>query len=205
MALLYTEPRRAGEFLISEAPGSRSRDELTVAYAVSAGQVLGAATKPVKGVAVYADPANVGDGTVAATPDPAAAPGDYVFTFSDATTVAGVDPDGRELAPIGDGGTVAGLTLSISAGGTPFEAGDKVTITVSSNPGPGEIDAWDPTASDGRETPIGIAFADAAAGSNVAVIARDAEVVGSLLGVPAGAGNLETAAAGLASLGIITR
>lgn len=216
MALtLVTEPNWAAEFLLSEAPGTRSREPITVLSGenLKAGHVVG---KVAVGTASSAaDGGNTGDGAMGAvTVGAGAQVGDYILTITKAATNAGdfqvVDPEG-DVVGIGTVGTAFsgdGLSFTLADGAADFAVGDKITITVAA--GSGKYVEWDPTNTDGSEVAAGILFdaVDASAADESGVlIARDAEVSAARLTYFTGAtsGNKTTAAEQLADIGIIVR
>lgn len=81
---------------------------------------------------------NVGNGTVSypnnrtivSSSGIAGSPG-YIFTFTNATTATVTDPTGASLAnmTVGTNYVQQGLTFLFTAGGTPWSAGDVITIT----------------------------------------------------------------------------
>ena len=198
---------RTGAFLISEASGERSRDTLSAAEDVGPNTVVAARTAPAYSAAITQ---NAGanalyDAAVAAGAAPKTGEFRIVYanTGPDALTV--VDPDGYRLEDV-DASSPGpyergGVQFDISTGDA--NVGDEFVITVSSAAGSGDIVEWDPNATDGSETPIGIAIYGASAGEAFAAITRDAEVLGSALTLPAN--SLDDATAGLAALGIVVR
>lgn len=213
MALL-TEGKHAGEFLVSEASGFRSRETVTILSGqdVSAGDVLGKVTKGAATPAAVAG--NTGNGAFGAvTVSAGAKVGVYKVVFIEPAANAGrftvEDPDGITIGV----GTVAvafsagGLAFTIADGATDFVSGDSFTITVAA--GSGKYVLIDPEGTDGRETAAGILWdnVDATGGDVEAVaIVRDAEVNADELGYSdADAGEITTINAQLATLGIIVR
>lgn len=207
--MALTEARRTGEFLISEANGTRSREPITVdtsAGALAAGTVVGKITKAGATAAAFAG--NTGNGAMGAiTVGAGAKVGAYKLVFIEPGTDAGKfsveDPDGVTVGT----GTVAvafsngGLGFTLADGETDFVAGDGFTITVAA--GSGKYVAYDNTATNGTEVAAGILYAavDAtAADAPGVIIARDAEVAEvHLSGIDA------AAKVDLAALGIIVR
>lgn len=215
MANPLTEPRYAGEFLVSEAPGSRSREAVTVLSGQNllAGTVLG---KVAHGAATAAAVAgNTGNGTMGAvTLSVGVKVGVYRLTLVEPATNAGAfvveDPDGIVIGS----GTVAvafsagGLAFTLADGSTDFAAGDAFTITVAA--GSGKYKKYDPANTDGSEGAVGVLYADcdaSAADAAGVIIARDAEVNEDLLVWFSGAttNQKNTGKAQLAALGIIAR
>lgn len=176
-----TETRHAGGFMISESPGTRSRDVGTMTVEnLKAGTVLGRITK---GAASAVAGSNTGNGAMGAiTVGADAVPGAYLLRITAAATNAGTfqlrDPDGDVVGL----GTVAaafsggGLSFTLADGGTDFVVGDTFTITVAA--GSGKYRAYDPTATNGLEDAVAILWgdADASAADVVAtIVTRDAE------------------------------
>jgi hypothetical protein len=211
-----TEGTYAGEFMVSEANGTRSRKNVTILSGenVVAGEVLG---EIVIGAATGAAVAgNTGNGTITAAPAVAAGAklGVYSAVCIEPGTNVGEflinDPDGVALgvAVVAVEFVGGGLTFTIADGSTDFAAGDAFTITVAA--GSGKYVAYDEDGITGAQTAAGIAYAavDATSGDVVgAIIARDAEVNGSELTWPSTITDGEKAAAvaQLATLGIIVR
>lgn len=130
-----TLPEAAG-FLFSEAPGTRSRDAITVLSGedLQAGAII---TGTAGTVTSTADSGNTGDGTMAATPVGKAGvkAGDYELVIVAAATNAGAfelrDPDG---ILVGTGNVAAAfdnqLAFTLQDGATDFAVGDRFTISV---------------------------------------------------------------------------
>jgi len=198
---MVTERRYGGEFLLSEAPGARSRENITIDESMTllAGRVLG---KKTLGAVTVAAPvaagsgaafANTGDGTFAATPtaDAGAPAGTWRLVVIEPAANAGkfilYKPDGS----IDGQGTVAvayngGLNFTLQDGAADFIAGDGFSIGVSYAAGSGRYVALDPAATDGSQIAAGILWDDVTTGAGVTAaalgIVRDAEVDNSLLG-----------------------
>jgi hypothetical protein len=211
-----TEGKYAGEFIASEASGTRSRDVVTIASGASvvAAQVLGKITKGAATPA--ADAANAADtGTIASVALAAGAMvGAYRVTCIEPGTNAGIfmvqDPAGVEvgIATVAVEFSAGGLTFTITDGTTDFIAGEGFTITVAE--GSLKYVGYDQDGTDGREVAAAISYdnydATLADVKGVAVV-RDAEVNGYDLLWPADieAGEQAVAEAQLAELGIIVR
>lgn len=211
-----TEGKHAGEFLISEASGHRSREEITVASGadLSPCTVLGKGTSGTVGAAV-ADGGNTGDGTIGTvTAGTETETGTYELVCITAATNAGTfevrAPSGAQLP---DDATVAvaytsdHLNFTIADGAADFVVGDKFTVAVS---GTGKYEALDLAGVDGTQKAAGVLYNAANAATadvQAAGIVRDAEVRSSDLTWPAGitAPQQATAEAELAALGIIVR
>lgn len=216
---VFTEARHAGEFILSEANGKRSRENVTIAAEqdIAPGTLLALlAQEGGLRIDAEADSGNTGDGTIDMA-DPAVSAkvkhGTYTVIFTGETSFKVEDPDGKE---IGTGATGAAFNkevkFTITAGTTPFAAGDRFYISViAESPADYEAVAFDPTASDGSEKAAAVAIYPATTGSGetvkIAALVRDAEVNGHCLVWPEGitAGQKEAAIADLAAAGIIVR
>ena len=136
---VLTENRHTGGFLIADVPYSRlSMDQGTIynsggsAVLWQAGTVMSQAPAVIPTIAPGA---NTGNGTAGAVTLLAnVATGVYVFTATAATVFDVVRPDGARLKTLNTGVAYADeVGVTITAGGTPFVAGDTFTLTV---PGP---------------------------------------------------------------------
>lgn len=183
-----TEGQHAGEFLVSEAEGSRSRDAITVASGqnLSAGAVLGKITRALAAAPI---PAVVGTGNglmSAVKPGINVQTGNYVVTCTAAAANGGtfsvVAPDGTALsnATVGTAYKSSHIDFLISDGSTDFIVGDVFTIAVTAGGTPvvvGTGNGTIGTISMGRETAIGTyrlqCTAAAANAGTFAVIAPD--------------------------------
>lgn len=216
------ETIHAGAFIVSEAPGFYSRDEMVVAVSQSLlpGQPVGA-----KGVAAditataSADAANTADsGTIAmdgTAPIAATAKnGRYVGVCSAATKVNWEDPYGKAIGVSTHGAafTGGGIKFTITAGSSPNVVGDKFYVdVVRESVSDEQIVAWDPTATDGSEVICGIPVypvtTSASATAKVAVLRRMAEVRASDLTWPDGisAANKARGIEQLRAIGIVCR
>jgi len=140
-------PISVGEFQVAE--------DVTVAQDASvipAGAVLGVITSGAAANAVAGT--NTGNGTVSASPTKLAGvkPGIYTILFTAATQFDLIDPLGQALAPGRTGVAYASqLGFTITAGGTPFVAGDSFTITVAA--GSRQVRRSVSTATDGSQFP----------------------------------------------------
>lgn len=205
---IQTEGAHAGEFLLSEARGYRSRENIVISAGAGrllAGTLIAILTTANAGQATAAE-TNAGNGTLSAIAVTSQAiTGDYLVSV----TAAGAggakftvtDPTGREVGK-GTAGTQfvsGGLTFDLAEGATPFAKGDAFTIAVQA--GLGEWVPYDDTgADDGRRAAAGVLWAgvDAVETDVQAVaIVRDAEVIDSLLTGLDEAGQAELLAAGL--------
>jgi len=210
-----TEGMHAGEFIASEANGSRSRKVVTIDTGdLVAGQVLGQITKGAAAGAAVAG--NTGDGTITEAPTVAAGakPGVYNLSCIEPAADAGEfiveDPDGINIgvAVVGTEFAAGGLTFTIADGATDFAAGDAFTITVAA--GSGKYVAYNQDGTDGSEVAAAILYdnTDASTADQEAVaIVRDAEVNGNDLTWPSDIEDAEknAAIAQLAELGVIVR
>lgn len=209
-----TEVQYNAEFMVSEAPGSRSREAVSVASGqnLKAGTVIG---KKVYGTATETHAGNTGDGVMGAiTVGAGAKAGVYNLTIIEPGTNVGTfqveDPDG---IIVGNGVVAAaftggGLSFTLADGSTDFIAGDRFLITVAA--GAGTVAVYDPAATNGTEDVYGILRdnVDASGGALPGVaIVRDAEVNASELIWFSGATTDQKNAglAALAVLGIIGR
>lgn len=217
-----TEGFHAAEYLISEAAGTRSREQITVASGADlvAGTVLGKTETSTATVAAAAavsgSGGTVGNGAIGTvTADAGAKAGVWKLLITNAATNAGnfvlYDPDG-----IQDGvGTVAvayngKLNFTLADGANDFVEDDYINITVSyPTPAP-KYGALDPAATNGLQDACAILFdAAAAASADVRAVAhvRDCEVNTDNLTWPAGisAANKQIAINKLTALGIVLR
>lgn len=201
-----------GEFLISEAPHTQSRDVarfdntageldlLVVSGTVYSVEALGAAT-------VAAVAGIHGNGVLGAVTvnGETAQTGVYKVIFNAATTFDVVAPDGTDLAP-GVLGTAYADQIGFNgtAGGTAFQAGDTFNVTVAA--GTGLISPYT-----GSAPAAGIVYNSTyvpAGGSEaVTVIVRNAEVnLGELIWANGLSSDAQTQALNqLRALGIIAR
>jgi hypothetical protein len=211
-----TEVLRAGHFLISEANGYRSREQVTVLSGqnLKVAHVVGKVTHSTSGSsAPFAG--NTGNGAMGAiTVGAGAKVGDYKLVIIEPGANAGKfsleDPDGVIVGT----GTVAaafsagGIGFTLADGSTDFIAGDGFTITVAAVAEKYKL--YDPANTDGSERVAGIMYdaCDASAADKAGVIvARDAEIVAAdLLWFSGATTDQKTAGrAELARLGIISR
>ena len=206
------EGKHAGEFILSEAPGSRSRENVTVlsGESLKAGHVLGRRLVSPTVAAAVALGTNTGDGTVsgeAVGTDLGVQRGTYTLVCIDPAANAGVfavfDPNG---VYIGDA-TVAvafdkELQFTIADGTTDVIAGDAFSIQV--NGGAYKYKEYDPSDADGGQRPSGVLYDNVDASSadkDGVVVRRDAELRKDDLSWFAGA----TAAQKDEALGLIGR
>lgn len=189
MASTYTEPIRAGEFLISEAGGTRSREKVTIKSGedLLAGAVVGKITVGAATAAAVAG--NTGNGTMGAvTLSAGAKVGVYKLTIVEPGTNVGTfiveDPDGINIGRgvVASAFSAGGLAFTLADGSTDFVAGDQFTITVAA--GSGKYVEMDPAAADGSQIAAGVLYGDcdaSLADTEAVIIARDAEVNEALL------------------------
>lgn len=211
-----TEGAHAFEFLLSEANGARSRQNIVIAASQTlvAGAVLGAV---LLGAATVTAGATVGTGTGSigtVTADAGAPAGVYQVVIiepgSNAGTFEVFKPDGT----LDGTGTVAvaynGSINFTLADATDFVAGDHIPVTVAYAVGSLQYKAVAPTATDGTQTAAAILGDAVTTGAGetaaAAAIVRDAEVIedrmdfGSLTTDQQAAAVLQ-----LAALGIVAR
>ena len=212
---ILTEQNHPGEAIFSCANKSLSLEQIIVLLAsvVVSGEVVAKVSKA--GASAAAAAGNTGDGAMGAiTVGAGSKPGAYTLTFIEPGTNAGdfsvEDPDGIN---VGSGSVAAafaggGLGFTLADGAADFVAGDQFTITVAD--GSGKYVALDPAGTDGSETAVGVMYAavDATAADKAGVIiARQAELDGTVLVWPAGITADEKTAATeqLAAQGLIIR
>lgn len=176
------EGQHTGEGLLSEASGTRSRENVVVTGGnYKAGQVLGKISLGEATAAAKAD--NTGNGTIGTvTVGAGAKVGDYIVTFIEPASGLGnfivEDPEGITVGSgvVATAFTGGGIGFTIADGTPDFVAGDQFTITVEA--GSGEYTAHDPTATDGSAIAAAILYAatDASTEDQVAVaLVRDCE------------------------------
>lgn len=213
------EAPRCGGFLISEAPGSYSRDSISLwglndgVTVYPAGTVLAKITKG--GTTVLTAAGNTGNGTIGAVTRSAGLQlGDYQLLCIKASTNSGLftveDPLGFLVgeATVGVAFNGGGLGFTIADGASDFVVGDRLTITVAA--GTGRYRAWDPAGYDGREVAAAVLYgsADVSGSADIAAtaITRSAEVKDALLNYGAAdSGQIANANAQLKSAGIVVR
>jgi hypothetical protein len=221
--IVQVEPKHAGAFMVSEAPGRQSRDRFVVALnqSLAAGQVVGktAAIAQVTSSAV-ADGTNTGNGVItldAAAPVAAGAKnGVYRAVNELVATNSGefvvFDPDGIEIGRVAVGATFNNqIKFVIADGATDFAIGDAFSITVGIEETDYQIAVYNPAGVDGSQRVAGILWEGITTdGFNLGagvVITRGAEVRGVDLTWPAGITAIQKADAirQLEKLGIIVR
>jgi len=157
------ETTHAGEFIVSEAPGSLSREKVTV---LSGENLVAAAVvgKVTKGTAsAVADAGNTGNGAMGAiTVGTDSKPGTYRLTVIQAVAAAGAfivdDPDGINIGQgdVASAFSEAGLSFTLADGAVDFAAGDAFDIIVAA--GSGKVVEHNPAGADGREIAAGVLF-----------------------------------------------
>ena len=220
---VLTERRHSGGFIVAEAEGRRSRDQVTLLQQSSnfqsstspilpAGVVLGETL--VGGTAAYtANAGNTGNFTCSAvTVAAGVAEGTYTVQFIAAAVFNVFLPSGDLL---GEGHTgaafsIGGLGFTITGGGIAAVAGDGATIAIAANSNAGLYAPLSLSAADGTQNAAAVLFneTDASQGNTkVTVVARACEVNGSELIYPAGAtvSQISAVNAQLQALGIIVR
>ena len=182
--MAQTEVAAPGEFIFSEAPGTRSRENIVIASGagvIPAGRIIAAAT--VSSTSAAKTGGNTGNGTMGAITTAAnTPPGVYALRITVAATNAGTfsltSPGGVLIGT----GTVAsayvggGLSFTLADGTTDFIVGDGFDITV---PTTGSTN-YSAVASDGTQTALGVLYAevDATSAAQPAVmLCRDCELV----------------------------
>lgn len=190
--MIKTEGVYTGEFLLSEANGTRSREEVVIAAGsgiLKAGTLIALITAA-NALTPTAAPGNTGNGTIGSvTVTSAASSGSYSLTIIEAAANAGkfelVGPNGAVIGEgtVGQSFTGGGLTFTLADGSTDFVVGDYFTLQVLANLG--EYTAYDDDGTDdGRRAASGILFASVDATTNdvrAVGVMRDAEVIERLL------------------------
>jgi hypothetical protein len=222
--MALTETVHAGAFVVSEAPGNRSREKVTIALSQTlvAGQVIGA-TAVIAGVtsSSAADASNTsGSGamTLDVTTPVAAGAKNGVYRVvciepaSNGGTFIVYDPDGVELGTVAVGATFNNQIKFVIADATDFVAGDAFSVTVGIEQDDKNYKAFDTTATDGAQRAAGILFSaittDGSTKQKGVAIVRDAEVRAADLTWPSSnltAAQKAAAIVQLADLGIILR
>jgi hypothetical protein len=212
---MQLEGRHPGEFLMTEANGSRSRESLVIApeQEIEANSILASQADPsVVTAATSAGAGNTGNATIAIG-DPAVStavrPGRYRGIATDATHVAWEDAAGHYIGESVHGTPfTAEIALTITAGDTPNVVGDEFSVDVT-----GAADAWQHVPFDpDSDAPIaGITIYPATTGTGettkIAAIVRKAEVNRNTIAWPDGiiADQRTLATQALAARGIIVR
>lgn len=209
---VFTEARHAGEAILSEANGHRSREGVILGGKVAACSLLALlATVGAVSATAAAAAGNTGNGaiTVASPAVTAKAKnGEYSLIFTGATTFDVEDPDGKKIGS-GTSGTAFSkeIKFTLAAGSTANVAGDRYTITVAVETGDLEAVPFNPAGTDGSEKPTAMAIHPGESGEKIAAIVRDAELNVNCIEWPAGITADQKAAAitNLRIAGIIAR
>ncbi|OAE43924.1 head decoration protein [Brucella intermedia] len=216
---VFNEGRHAAEFVLSEANGNLSRDNVTVApgQLFEAGTLLALlAVSAGITASVVASTGNAGNGTLTVA-DPATNSkvknGAYRVVATSETVFTVEDPSG-----VGIGNATVGtafnkeIKFTIAAGSNVFAVGDSFEVLIGAeSPGDYQAVAFDPDGDDGSEIPAVIALYSAATDADetvgISVISRAAEINGNILSWPEGitAVKKASAVAALAEKGIIVR
>ena len=210
-----TEGIHAGEFVLSQANGERSREAVTVALGqqLTAGQVL-ARVAVAGAIAAAAAADNTGNGTVGSLAvGSEAQEGEYRITCIDPALDGGTfqveDPAGVVIGTAVVGTPFADqIGFALSDGATDFAAGDAFVVTVS-----GLEEQWKAfhqDGTDGTHVASGVLYDDCdavAAAQRATAVVRDAEVNGHALTWPADitAEEKDRAVLQLATAGLIVR
>lgn len=196
---VLTEGLHPAEAIMSEGPRMISRANLLIAASqtILANSLLGrtaiAAAVDVtqsfagtgNGVLTLASPAfttDVKDGNYRA---------ELILAAANGGTFRVTDPDGISLGDVAVGvAWTKGVKFTIADGGTDFVLGDAFTITAAANAEDFEHGAYDPTATNGLQTPVAYAIYPATTGAGasarIAGIVRHAELNGNMIAWPAG-------------------
>ncbi len=216
--MALTEGKHAGEFLVSEAPGGRSRENITIKAGadLSAGDVLGkirtAGLTAAKAIGNAANTGEIQAGTLVKGANCQA--GVYTATCVLAAANGGQfvvkDPVGKVIgtAYVGVAFLTDEIGFTIPDGATDFSVGESHTITVAATDA-GKYALIDPEGTTGTQFAKAIlvdAVPAALADKTGVAIVRDAVVNEDELGYSdADAGEIATIKAQLASVGIIAR
>lgn len=180
MTILTSAPRLA-EFVLDEASGQRSRENITVTQsgaAIVSGALLTQSGDTATTGTASANAGNTGNPTFGAIAVGAAGQvGNYDVTFTAATKFDVEDPSGVKIGTgtTGVAFSKAGLGFTLTAGATPAVAGDGFSIAVAA--GTGKYIAYTAGAAAGPADAILYNRLDAATGDKQAVaFVRDCEV-----------------------------
>lgn len=203
------EGRYNGEFLLSEANGTRSREQVLVTQsgtAIAAGTVMGQITVGTASSAAFAG--NTGNGVLGSvTLSAGAMAGVYRLVLIEPNTNLGAfiveNPDGVIIGrgTVGTAFSAGGLAFTLADGATDFVAGDGFNITVAA--GSGKWVPYAAGATNGSQIAAAILYNDLPAATGdveTVIIARDAEVAAADL-----TGLDNPARVTLAARGIIVR
>lgn len=189
---IKTEGVHAGEFLLSEANGERSRANITISAGsgiIAAGTLMAVLTAA-NALVSTAQAGNAGNGTVGSvTVTTAAITGTYVLEITEVAANGGKFEVTNPLGAYVGTGTVGtafiggGIRFTLADGATDFALGDGFNLTVKA--GLGEYTPYDDDGTDdGRRAASGILFASVDATLNdvrAVGVMRDAEVIERLL------------------------
>ena len=207
-------------FLMSEAPGRISREQVLLAARATdtiAGTVLGKVLLGAATVTPAAQAGNVGNGSIGApTADAGAPAGVYRVAIVAAAANAGkFEVEGPDGAVVGAGNVAVAfngpINFTLADGSTDFAVGDAFTVTVAYAAGSGQVALLNLAATSGAQIADCILLlrqaANESAAKRCAVVARDCEVNGNLLIWPAGitTDQKKAAEAQLAAKGILVR
>lgn len=217
----FTEGRRPGEFILSEADRTRSREAIIVgaSQTIVSSQVLGAKVVAASAAAsASADAGNTASsGTIAmdatAPISSTAKNGRYVGVAVAATKVEWEDPYGVPIgvSTHGTAFTGGGLKFTITAGGSANVVGDKFYVDAIVEKGDLQYVAFNQDGTDGSQIAAAVAIYPATTGAGatakISAIVRDAEVNGNVLAWPSDieAAEKAVAIAALEARGIIVR
>jgi hypothetical protein len=220
MTVITWFPPVAGfaKFLVSEAAGYRSREQITVSMGAGkllAGTILGKRTRGTANPTYGAIAGNTGNATLAFAGgggiDAGAVAGTYQVRFLDATHYVVYRPDGSEEGRGTTGVAYDGaLNFTITAGATPMAAGDAFNVVAAFNAGTQEFYPVMEGGTDGSQVASAILMEDidtTAADVVATAIVRDAEVQRAMLafaGTPSN-GFKDSSYAALAAQGIAFR
>lgn len=207
----HNEPARALEFLLSEAAGTRSRENKTLAASqgdLIPGTVLAKINSGAHTAVGAATTAGNGDFVADSVSASAGAKaGVYTLISVTATKAELYDPDGNFMGLYTIGDAYAANGIAFDTEGT-WAAGDSATITVTIAAGEQYV-VYDNTATNGAQVAAAILAYKADNGAStqaITVIARDAEVKADYLDWDANdAAGIAAGKIDLASVGIIVR
>lgn len=192
MAIL-TETGVGPEFLLSEAPGNRSREQVTVAASQTLvpGTAVGQIDRGAQTVTPAAFSGNTGNGLIGTvTADTAMPAGRYTVLIIEPATNGGTFQVNKPDGTLDGRGTIAvayngSINFTLADGATDFVAGDGFNVDVSYAAGSDQIVIHDPEGTDGRETLYGFMYSSVVTGvgetAEAVAIVRDAEVIAARL------------------------
>ena len=155
-----TETQHNGEFIVTEADGTLSRDSITVLLGqnLQAGHVIGKVT--VGAATGAAATGNTGNGTIGSVSvGSTAKQGVTNVTCIEPATGGGIfvveDPNGITIGKAVVGTAFVGdVDFTIAAGSTDFAAGDRFVVTVAA--GSGKYKEYNPANTDGSEIAVAV-------------------------------------------------